>query len=40
MFYMNWEEPKFSVGMSLRAYDLLIYVNIVDVYLFELQSNS
>lgn len=40
MFYMNSEELKFSVKMSLRAYDLPIYVNIVDVYLFELQSNS
>lgn len=40
MFYMNWEEPKFSVEMSLRAYGLPIYVNIVYVYLFELQSNS
>lgn len=40
MFYMNYEEPKFSVEMSFRAYNLPIYVNIIDVYPFELQSNS
>jgi hypothetical protein len=40
VFYMNYEEPKFSVEMSFRAYNLPIYVNIIDVYPFQLQSNS